>query len=527
MKNYFSPLLVFVFLLQLCSHPAIANDNRDVRTALTSMNKALAHRKQAIKKKDMRMESLKSALDTLEGNEKLKALQDIAFKYTAINVDSALRYFSIAEAYAKETGNESARKQFEANRLSMYTFRGDLYHASQLYEQIDTTGMTKEDLLEFYAAGSRLYLAFAGYVTPDQAGSFLQKGIRCAGRHLELSEKDTPQYNYVEAILSMFDNRLARARALAADALERLPAESIYRTWCEELLGSVSIQENKKDEAIVHFANAVRNDALQGFQIGNGARLLTNLMISKGDFKQADKLLQTALDNAVGSGDRMRFSQAVTLSPEITEQYRGNNYTAQIIICILAILLAGAIGWGIWLTSRRKKNRKVIDCLHKKLVDAGAEKAMYIREFLNMSAMYLERMEEYKIATQNKIRAGKMEQVISSLKSGEIFQSQSETFYTIFDRAFLQAYPNFLQEVNALIQPDKHLSQPSPDRLTTDLRLLAFMRLDFDDSTLISRFMGLSLNTIYTYRNRIRSKALNRDTFERDITKIGCSFDTK
>lgn len=47
------------------------------------------------------------------------------------------------------------------------------------------------------------------------------------------------------------------------------------------------------------------------------------------------------------------------------------------------------------------------------------------------------------------------------------------------------------------------------------------MRLGLDDSAQMARFLGLSLNTVYTYRNRIKSRARNRDTFDSDIMNIG------
>ena len=281
------------------------------------------------------------------------------------------------------------------------------------------------------------------------------------------------------------------------------------------------MDENKKDEAIIHLANAVKNDANQGHQIGNGARLLANLLIHEGEFSQADKLLQLALFNAVNSGDKMRFSQAVTLSPEITDRYRGTNNVARMIIISLAVVIAICLAFIAWMMAKTRHKDRIIDTLTKKNTEACIEKTTYIREFLNMSAIYLEKMEDYKTSVQKKIKSGKLEEVISALKSGEIFQSQSETFYNIFDRAFIHAFPDFVKDVNSLMQPDKILVQTQPDLLTTDLRLLAFMRLGVDDSTVISRFMGLSINTIYSYRNRLRSRALNRDTFETDITKVG------
>ena len=47
------------------------------------------------------------------------------------------------------------------------------------------------------------------------------------------------------------------------------------------------------------------------------------------------------------------------------------------------------------------------------------------------------------------------------------------------------------------------------------------MRLGIDDSTRLSKFLGLSLNTIYTYRNKLKSRAVDRGSFEAEVKKIG------
>lgn len=56
--------------------------------------------------------------------------------------------------------------------------------------------------------------------------------------------------------------------------------------------------------------------------------------------------------------------------------------------------------------------------------------------------------------------------------------------------------------------------------LNTDLRILAFMRLGIEDSSRIAQVLNYSINTIYAYRNRIKAKAINKETFEADIMKI-------
>ena len=55
----------------------------------------------------------------------------------------------------------------------------------------------------------------------------------------------------------------------------------------------------------------------------------------------------------------------------------------------------------------------------------------------------------------------------------------------------------------------------------SELRVLAFTRLGVDDTARVARFLGVTLNTIYTYRNKLRNKAISRETFDADVMKIG------
>ena len=98
---------------------------------------------------------------------------------------------------------------------------------------------------------------------------------------------------------------------------------------------------------------------------------------------------------------------------------------------------------------------------------------------------------------------------------------QRKKFYDIFDDSFLHIYPTFVNDVNELLTPEKRVSVSAPNVLTTELRILAFMRLGVEDTSQVARFLGLSLNTIYTYRNKMRTRAINRDTFEEMVMKIG------
>lgn len=105
-------------------------------------------------------------------------------------------------------------------------------------------------------------------------------------------------------------------------------------------------------------------------------------------------------------------------------------------------------------------------------------------------------------------------------RSGKFVEEQSREFYDVFDNAFLHIYPDFVERVNALLRSDAQIELQAGELLNTDLRILAFMRLGIEESARIAQILNYSLNTIYAYRNRLKARAINRDTFEADIMTI-------
>ena len=57
--------------------------------------------------------------------------------------------------------------------------------------------------------------------------------------------------------------------------------------------------------------------------------------------------------------------------------------------------------------------------------------------------------------------------------------------------------------------------------LNTELRIYALLRLGIVDSSKIAEFLRYSVNTIYAYRNKMKNRAIDRDSFEKNVMKIG------
>ena len=93
-------------------------------------------------------------------------------------------------------------------------------------------------------------------------------------------------------------------------------------------------------------------------------------------------------------------------------------------------------------------------------------------------------------------------------------------FYREFDKAFLTIFPRFVEEFNLLLREDQRFNLKDSDSLNSELRIFALIRLGIKDSSKIAEFMNYTAVTVYTYRTKVKSKAINKDTFDQDVLNI-------
>lgn len=110
--------------------------------------------------------------------------------------------------------------------------------------------------------------------------------------------------------------------------------------------------------------------------------------------------------------------------------------------------------------------------------------------------------------------------LLKKLESSATFEQLLKNFYAKFDEAILNIYPSFVEKFNSLLRPDDRMVMKSGELLNTELRLFALIRIGIDDSTKIAQFLRCSISTVYTYRSKIRKRAINPDRFEEDVKNI-------
>lgn len=199
----------------------------------------------------------------------------------------------------------------------------------------------------------------------------------------------------------------------------------------------------------------------------------------------------------------------------LLERERSTGYVTVIILAAALVLALAAVAMLVY---------RIAACRRKMVSDAEIEKAddfslkdAYIHRMLDLSYEYVDRLEEFNRMAARKIKAKQVDDLYEQIQTGKLLRDQTAKFLEVFDSTFLSIFPRFADEVNVLLRPDGQLAQPSPDKLSTELRILAFMRLGIDDASRVAKFLNLSVNTVYTYRNKMKNRASNRENFEENI----------
>lgn len=83
-------------------------------------------------------------------------------------------------------------------------------------------------------------------------------------------------------------------------------------------------------------------------------------------------------------------------------------------------------------------------------------------------------------------------------------------------------FPTFVDDFNKLLIESEKVHLKPNERLNTELRIFALIRLGITDSVKIAQFLRYSVTTIYNYRTKARNKAAcNQDEFEKYVMQIG------
>ena len=261
---------------------------------------------------------------------------------------------------------------------------------------------------------------------------------------------------------------------------------------------------------------------------------LGNALFEQGRINDAYFFLQQAMEQANKFGARMqRYQVARSLSVVAAERDMLGKRERQRFVIILAsaivvTIITGLIGFIIFVQLKKVRageralleSNRLLAERNKQLWEEGRIKEEYIGFFFGELSRYILKLDKLKNNVQRKIKSGSTDEVLRQLEKVDIHAERRELFYT-FDRIFLKLFPDFVEAVNAMLTPEDQLKPKAANTLNTQLRILALMRLGINNNDMIAAILEYTVSTVYTYRFRLRSKALvPPDDFEQRIMGI-------
>lgn len=99
-------------------------------------------------------------------------------------------------------------------------------------------------------------------------------------------------------------------------------------------------------------------------------------------------------------------------------------------------------------------------------------------------------------------------------------KKEKEKLLNNFDTAFINLFPNFINEFNALMKEDCKVKIKEYQILNKELRIFALIRLGINHNEKIAQILGYSVNSIYAYKSSVRNKSIvKNENFENTLRK--------
>lgn len=167
-----------------------------------------------------------------------------------------------------------------------------------------------------------------------------------------------------------------------------------------------------------------------------------------------------------------------------------------------------------------REQNELLEKLNQQLSNTNKHRETYLRLFLDISAVYINKLDALRKMVTRSIKAGTTNDLLQKINRVRVVEEDASMFYNRFDRAFLILYPDFVKQLNSLLREDAQIQPQNENSLTTELRIFALMRLGVTASSEIATLLFYSTQTIYNYKTQMKNKAKVRETFEQDVNRL-------
>ena len=518
----------------------------DVRHLYVKLDSLIAHYQETTAEKENRIRNLKDGVKTmsLTDDQTYDLNLRLYDEYVAFRFDSAFYY---VEKNVERFRHTDDHDRFAASAIRMahiLSVTGLFDRARRLMDEIDPEQLGDEQRVAYYNQQSELnlYRSEMAQYTP-YFNDYIQKAQYYRQLIIQTAPKDSYDYIFSLATYTCETGNPDKAIQMMEDYLPKLDVSTRDYSIVTSTLAYFYQCKGDRERQEFYLLLSAISDEQGAIRENNSLRTLAEILMARGENDIAYRYLYQSITEARFYGSRLRMMQVGRMAPQIMNLYdkeraqtQRNTYIYLGIISFISLILFGIMAYTLVLLRKKKAAGRQIEAMNKTLTahneqiqavnsqmkEANRIKDEYIGRFLELSSNLIKQGEERSKQLNRLARDRKLEELYAELKSSQAINSGIRMFHQNFDEAFLNIYPAFISEVNKLLTPDNAfvISEGDSRRLTTELRILALIRLGISDNQDIADILRSSITTIYTYRSKLKSRSVNKDTFEDDVRKI-------
>ena len=520
---------------------------------LVKLNQTIEQRPSYMQRKEEALETLRQSLSKLSaGNVEgcMNLYEALWQENRSYNTDSSLFYATALSQLAQQAGNEEQKQNALLHRATALMTIGMFKEADEIIKPLREGGVLPGQRSQFFHLCRSLFGLMADYaVTAQEKAAYASLTDDFRDSLLTIYEAGSNMYRMIYA------DKLTAHGKYAEALRELLPftptGDGRFDAGYHYTIAEAYYHMGRIEEARHYYTLAAISDMQSDTREYIALRKLAVILFQSGDIDRAYDYLTLCMADAKACNARLRILEILDTFPVVNEAYLEKKQQQQRVITgvLIAIsLLVVSLIFAIFSVLKQKKalQQAQTDLAHansqlnevnRTLVEYNEEmkrqnqlitetsylKEAYITQYMDQCSTYLEKMESFRKRLRQLLSAGKTKEIQQALTSyNQEVETELAEFYDSFDTTFINLFPTFVEDFNALLREDEQVQLKPGQKLNTELRVFALIRLGITDSTKIAHFLRYSVTTIYNYRTRMRNRARgDRDELEKQVMEIG------
>jgi len=529
--------IVPFYLIFLLSQPLIAENN--TRSLLAQLENTIENKNDYEQKKLNRIHYLINELDASKNSQNLrleyKVTLDLFEEYESFIYDSAFKYVQKMLVLARKLDDKEALSLSKIKLGFTYLSSGLFKESLDTLLSINLTSLSQQTQIEYYSVLARTYYDLGDYHGDKHYYAiYTQLGNKTIDSAIHILPDNTAQYWLATGLKRMKTGNLQGAIDAFNFVVSQHKLSQHDFAISTSSLGWLYTLVDRKNDAINMLIKAAIADIKSSTKETVAFRNLAIQFYRDEDLDRAYKFIKIALENATYYNARHRKLEISEILPIIEgkrlvalEKQRkqllnyGKITTVLIILVTLFILVIYRQLRKLKIIKAMLQNtNKNLKSMNETLMETNKIKEEYIGYFFSINSEFIERLSNFQKTINRKIISRQFDDLKNVIKPSDL-SKEREKLYTNFDKIFLKLFPHFIVEFNKLFNPEDQVLVEKNKLLNTDLRIFALIRLGITDNEKIAQFLNYSVNTIYTYKTKLKHKTIvPRDEFYEYIMAI-------